>query len=217
MKKFFLLALFLLAILLFLRNHSINSVDIIIIAGVVLILFLLRFLFTSKGRANGQSSDIPTYSNWDRVYDSLSNSSQANGLASTKEQAIQYHFKADYSKTKRSFEEDDKLRGICDYEKTPLFGFFEKFEKIIEYSEFVKGGTEGEFYLRYRHPNGEEWFYHHWPIRENTEWDIQMRKGEIRIGNTYLRYGLSGRPKFQYWKTCMDGELVGFDPERGEV
>lgn len=158
----------------------------------------------------------PDYLNWDRVYDSLGDN-YSHQLADTKEQAIQYHFKADYSKTKRSFDEDVKLRGISDSEKNHLFSFFDKFEQIVEYTEFVECGGNGEFYLRNQHPNGSEWTYHHWPIRYNKEWDTIMRRGEIRMGNTYLRYGLSDRHIFQYWQTYGNGKLVGFEPSRVEL
>ena len=77
---------------------------------------------TSSSRNSGRR-DIPSYSNWNRIYDSLGDN-YSNQLADTKEQALQYHFRADYSKTKNSFEEDDKLRGICAYEKNPLLGSY---------------------------------------------------------------------------------------------
>lgn len=153
----------------------------------------------------------PDYWNWDRIYDSLCDSESQHVIATTKEEAIK-HFRSDYSKSKHIFEENESLRTISSYETDFLFGFFSQFEYVIDNAEFIKRGKNGECYLKYK-----DWTYHHWPYRTNTDLDISMRRGEIRRGNSFLRYGLSsGGPACQYWITNDNGrDLVGFNSVKG--
>jgi len=164
-----------------------------------------------NGGADYNHSDIPDYWNWDRIYDSLCDSESQHVIATTKEEAIK-HFRSDYSKSKHIFEENESLRTISSYETDFLFGFFSQFEYVIDNAEFIKRGENGECYLKYK-----DWTYHHWPYRTNTDLDISMRRGEIRRGNSFLRYGLSsGGPACQYWITNDNGrDLVGFNSVKG--
>lgn len=164
-----------------------------------------------------ETSVTPDYMNWDKIYRSNWGDSEREELLSiTKAQGIK-HFYMEYNESKKSFEENSALSTLEKNDKEFVLSFFEDFEKVLDEAEFTKIGKRGEFTLKWHNQNGEEWLYHHWEYRRNSDWDDVMSKGEILKGYLYLRYGYGTSKGMQFWKAYNGEEVRVYVPTRGIV
>lgn len=175
-----------------------------------------RMIDDDKSKSiKSSSSDIPDYWNWDTIYRNKTTYYDEGEV--TMEKAIA-QFQLDYEKTKRAFNEEEKLRAVSDYDKNYINRFFKDFASVIDTSlTTLHLLGDGKFSL-VQQTGSTTRTYTHWPRRRHSNYNFVMWKGEIKQSETsYIRFGLSNEHNQQYWQTVDGNDRTGFTPLQGEI
>ncbi len=170
---------------------------------------------SSSSKRSSSSSDIPDYWNWDTIYRTKTTYYDEGEV--TMEKAIA-QFQLDYEKTKRAFNEEEKLRAVSDYDKDYIEGFFKDFASVVDTNLTTLEVLGDGKYSLVQQAGSTTRTYTHWPRRRYSIYDMVMWRGEIKEGkNCHIRYGLSNEHNQQYWTTECHNNRSGFTPLLGEA
>lgn len=173
------------------------------------------FGITPSASSSWDSSDIPDYWNWDKVYKNKTTYDDEGEI--TKEKAIE-QFRHDSEKTKRAFNEEEKLRAVSEMDKAYIEGFFNDFASAIDTNLTTLEVLGDGRYSLVQQVGSTTRIYTHWPRRRHSTLGFVMWRGEIKEGKTcHIRYGLSNEHNQQYWQTESHDNRSGFTPLLGEA